>query len=48
MSATIGGGTNAAAGRSREELAAELLARFGIDPDSPEHAAAARRQMDAL
>jgi plasmid stability protein len=28
---------------SREELAAELLARFGIDPDSAEHRAAAER-----
>jgi hypothetical protein len=30
-------------GSSREELAAELLARFGIDPDSAEHRAAAER-----
>lgn len=30
-------------GRSREEFAAELLARFGIDPGSPEHQAAAKR-----
>jgi ABC-type amino acid transport substrate-binding protein len=27
----------------REEFVAELLARFGIDPDSPEHQAAADR-----
>jgi hypothetical protein len=30
-------------GRSREEHAADLLARFGIDPNSPEHQAAAER-----
>jgi len=30
-------------GRSREEFAAELLARFGIDPGSAEHQAAAGR-----
>jgi plasmid stability protein len=30
-------------GRSHEEFAAELLARFGIDPDSPDHRAAAGR-----
>jgi plasmid stability protein len=30
-------------GRSREEFAAELLARFGIDPDGTEHRAAAER-----
>ena len=35
----VPGGT----GRSREEFAAELLARFGIDPDSAEHQAAAGR-----
>lgn len=29
--------------KSREEFVAELLARFGIDPDSPEHQAAADR-----
>jgi plasmid stability protein len=33
----------AESGRSREEVAAELLARFGIDPDSPDHQAAADR-----
>ena len=33
----------AGSGRSREEFAAELLARFGIDPDSPDHRAAAER-----
>jgi hypothetical protein len=33
----------ASAGRSQEEFAAELLARFGIDPASPEHRAAAER-----
>lgn len=30
-------------GRSREQFVAELLDRFGIDPDSPEHQAAAAR-----
>jgi plasmid stability protein len=30
-------------GRSHEEFAAELLTRFGIDPDSPDHQAAAER-----
>src|SRR5712691_4221630 len=30
-------------GLSREEFAAELLARFGIDPGSPDHRAAAER-----
>lgn len=30
-------------GRSREEFAAELLSRFGIDPDGVEHQAAAER-----
>jgi len=30
-------------GQSREEIAAGLLARFGIDPDSPEHQAATER-----
>ncbi|HSV64964.1 MAG TPA: hypothetical protein VLJ59_03515 [Mycobacteriales bacterium] len=30
-------------GRSREELAADLLARFGIDPASADHQAAAAR-----
>jgi hypothetical protein len=30
-------------GQSREEFAAELLARFGIDPDRPEHKAATER-----
>jgi hypothetical protein len=30
-------------GQSREEFAAELLFRFGIDPDSAEHQAAAGR-----
>lgn len=29
--------------RSREEFVADLLARFGIDPDSPEHQAAVER-----
>jgi plasmid stability protein len=33
----------AESGRSREELAAELLSRFGIDPAGPEHQAAAER-----
>jgi hypothetical protein len=33
----------AGGGRSAEELAADVLARFGIDPDSPEHHAAAER-----
>jgi|SRR5215207_1228008 len=33
----------AAGGRSAEELAADVLARFGIDPDSPDHLAAADR-----
>jgi plasmid stability protein len=30
-------------GRSAEDVATELLARFGIDPDSTEHRAAAER-----
>jgi len=30
-------------GRDRAEFVAELLARFGIDPDSEEHQAAAAR-----
>lgn len=34
--------------RSREEFVAELLARFGIDPDSPEHQAAAARAKAAV
>lgn len=32
-----------AGGRSAEQLAADVLARFGIDPGSPEHQAAAER-----
>ena len=30
-------------GRSREQFVAELFERFGIDPESPEHRAAAAR-----
>jgi hypothetical protein len=30
-------------GHSREDFVAELLVRFGIDPDSPEHQAAVGR-----
>lgn len=30
-------------GRSAEELAADVLARYGVDPHSPEHRAAADR-----
>src|SRR5215207_5422284 len=34
--------------RSREEFVAEILARFGIDPNSPEHQAAAERAKAAI
>jgi plasmid stability protein len=41
--AELGRQAQAGPGRSREEFAAELLSRFGIDPDSPDHRAAAER-----
>lgn len=38
---TAGSGRRPA--RSREEFVADILSRFGIDPNSPEHQAAAER-----
>ncbi len=41
--AELGRHAPADTGRSREEFVADLLVRFGIDPDSPEHRAAVER-----
>ena len=37
IQAELAKATPAGERRSREEFVADLLARFGIDPDSPEH-----------
>jgi hypothetical protein len=40
--------TGEGGGRDRAQFVAELLARFNIDPDSPEHQAAAARARESL
>ena len=35
-------------GRTHEDVAAEVLARFGIDPRSPDHLAAAERARESV
>ena len=37
-----------AGGRTAQQLAADILARFGIDPDSPEHKAAVERARQSV